>query len=225
MGRKGTKKDVVQFDTKVTSIRFPKVLMQDMVSMIKKTRYFTNRSDFLIYSIRRFNEYSLEHIFKHMSSDPEASKRYWELSAKMSDDMMIQLNAYGEIEPESPDDPDAPSNKVTYSITEGLLEYIALLNQNTWKYDSVQTYMRVAVAVFVDDLRKNMARIQSMSSIVGQDFVNATCPFVGRGSIAYDEGVLTIDEPRGKRNDNEVIRGPTEDIDDSLLSFEDEDSS
>ena len=225
MARRGSGSDVVQFKTNVTSIRFPKVLMEDMVAMIKMTKYFTNRSDFIIYSVRRFNEYTLSYILKNMSSNPGSNKEYWTRTAAISEELLTQLNVYCEksevgLEDDSNDE---QPYKVTYSITEGLQEYISLLNQNTWKFDSVQTYIRVAVARMVDKLRENKARILYKSSVLGQDFINATCSSHGRGSVAYEEGELMIDIPGNKqvkdRDDDDVQI----DVDDRALIFDDDD--
>ena len=227
MARRGSGTDVVQFRTNVTSIRFPKVLMEDMVAVIQMTKYFTNRSDFIIYSVRRFNEYTLDYILRYMSSEPNSNKEYWERTAQLSEDMLIQLNAYyDEHEGESDQDPeDEKPYKVTYSITDGLQEYISLLNQNTWKFDSNQTYIRVAVARFVEKLRINKSRIISRSSVVGQDFVNATCSSQGRGSVAYEEGELMIDftvnkDVGGVKDDDLDI-----DVDDKAFIFDDDEVS
>lgn len=181
VARKGSSKDAVQYETSVHSIALPEAMMRDLVTVLDFNQNFANRTDFIMYAVRRFNDYTLKFIIDNISSKDQSPSILIQKSSEEKEKLIRFLDDYVIDEGQTPRLP----YKITYSMTEQMEEQIKLLNENSWRFDSIQTYMRVAIGAYIQELRRNRGNIKARSSVLGHVFVSTLCPSTSKNGSSF----------------------------------------
>ncbi len=182
MARKGASDYAVSFDTESTNLSMPEILMNRLVDHVASTTTYSNRADFVTFAFRYFNEYTVDFLFDQIEKYGDDPKEFKIKMAQRSSELYESLEScvpdgakkrYGE--------------KITFSIPVGLENYIQMLNQQTWKYKSIQEYMRVAIAFYLQHDKDKRWKMQANEKFLGWDFGNTSYPGESNTILRYNQ--------------------------------------
>ena len=189
MARKGISEDAVSFETKTFTLKISRDMTRDIVTFMHQHKIYANRADFILYSIRWFNYETLKFLLKNKSNKKMSDSQMAEKIAARRDLIMGENDSYIDYKEKN-----RYQDSVTFRITDGLKDYCSILNDDSWKFESVQDYMRAAIAWRIKNIRDNHRAVIGIADQMSKDLFGFICPFnVSRGPEAFDDGEMMID--------------------------------
>jgi len=158
VARKGDSEKAVQNETKSFTISMPDNMIDLINNMIQVRKTYSNRADYIMHAVRCFNDQTVKEIEDEIgtirnNSRGEATTEELNLFRKhlseKSKSYYRLWTYYGTMKEDS-------SATISFRIPIGMITYIQNLNQIAWNYRSVQTYVRVAVAWYIEKDRNGL---------------------------------------------------------------------
>lgn len=190
VARKGKSEDAVSFETKTFTLKISRALTQDVVAFMHVHKIYANRADFILYAIRWFNHCTLRFLMEQKSKKNMSDSRIEENILTVKEKIVAEMDSYIDYKEKN-----RFTDSVTFRITDGFRQYCSLLNDDSWRFESVQDYMRAAIAWRIKKLRDDRTKVRRLSSKLSKDLFTFVCPSnISRGQDAFDEDEMVIDD-------------------------------